>query len=146
MPAKMELPGKARVLVFGSDSTLERHMVAPLPSESCEIILAADSREALDLIHTGHVDVLVLDFDSHSREFPQFASTSSFAERHCPTLVLADSLEELILASETGVDGVLMKPLDPDQGRALIDNLLAGASMQPVAERWAPDTAFSSEA
>jgi DNA-binding response OmpR family regulator len=120
----MELPVKARVLVLGSDSTLERQVVAALPSESCEIISAADSRQALAITRIGPVDVLVLDFDSHSREFPQLASTSSFAERHCPTLVLADSLEELILASETGVDGVFMKPLDPDQGRALINKLL----------------------
>jgi len=145
MPAKMELPVKARVLVFSSDSTLERHMVAALPSESCEIISATDCRQALDITRTGHVDVLVLDFDSHCREFSQLASTFSFAERHCPTIVLADSLEQLSLASDSGVDGVLMKPLGPDQGQTVIHNLLAGASMQALAERWRPDKAPLSE-
>lgn len=146
MPARMELPVKARVLVLGSDSTLQKDMVAALPSESCEILVAADCRQALDIARTGHVAVLVVDFDSHSRELSQLASIFNFAERRCPTLVLAGSLEQLTLASETGVDGVLMKPLDPDQGRTVIHNLLAGARMQALAERWRPGTASCSEA
>ena len=67
MPARMELPVKARVLVLGSDSTLQRDMVAAFPCEICEILLAADCRQALDIARTGQVDVLVVDFDTHSR-------------------------------------------------------------------------------
>jgi DNA-binding response OmpR family regulator len=146
MPAKIQSSVKPRVLVLGSDSTHDRDMVAALPSENCEIILAADCRQALDITRTGRVDVLVLDFDSLSREFSQVASKLSFVQRRCRTLVLADSLEQLTLASETGVDGVLMKPLDPDQGRTVIHNLLAGARRQALGERWRPRTAPCSEA
>ena len=146
MPARMELPVKARVLVLGGDPNLERDVIAAFPSESCEVIWAADCRQALEMTRTGHVDVLVVDFDTHSREFSQLASVFDFAERRCSTLALAGSLEQLTLASETGVDGVLMKPLDRDQGRTVIHNLLAGGRMQALAESGRPGTANGSEA
>jgi|ERR1035441_2785029 DNA-binding NtrC family response regulator len=146
MPAGLGLPGKTRVLLLGSDSTLERDMVAALESESCEVILADDCYQALDIIKTGHVDVLVLDFDIQSREFSQLASKFNLAGRGCRTLVLADSLEQLTLASETRADGVLMKPLDPSRIRTVIHNLLGGLHAQAPAERWHPDTALVFEA
>ncbi|MGO8678360.1 MAG: hypothetical protein ACLQVX_21170 [Limisphaerales bacterium] len=134
VPAKTAAPTKARVLVLARDSSIERQMVAALPSERCEIISAANGRQALDIARTGRVDVLVLDFDSHSRHLSRLAATSGLAQRPCPTLVLADSLEELTLASETGADGVLIKPLDPEQGRTLIHNLLAEEGTPTLAD------------
>ncbi len=146
MPARIGLPVKARVLVLGDDSTLEQDVVAALRSESCEVILPADCAQALDFIRTGHVVVLVLDFDTHSREFSRLAPILSLAERRCRTLVLADSLEQLTLASETGVDGVLMKPLDPNQGRTVIQHLVAGVRTQAADEGGRPGTDCFSEA
>jgi DNA-binding response OmpR family regulator len=147
MSAVLGLPVKTRVLLLGSDSTLERGMVAALRSESCEVNLAADCRQALNITRTGQVDVLVLDFDVHCREeFSQLALEFSLAERGCQTLVLANSLEQLTLASETRVDGVLMKPLDPDYLRTVIHNLLVGVPTQALAERWRPNTALVLEA
>jgi DNA-binding response OmpR family regulator len=141
MAAKMGLPVKTRVLLLGSDSAFERTMVAALEAERCEVILADGCRQALDIIRSGHVDVLVLDLDIHSREFSHLASQCSLADGGCPTLVLADSLEQLALASESRVDGVLMKPLDPNHLRTVIDNLLAGTRTQALGECWRPETA-----
>jgi DNA-binding response OmpR family regulator len=140
MPARLGLPVKTLVLLLGNDSTLERDTVAALESESCEVILADDYCQALDIIRTGHVDVLVLDFDIHSREFSHLASKFSRAERGCRILLLADSLEQVALASENRVDGVLMKPLEPHHVRTVIDHLLTSARTQALGERWRPDT------
>ena len=139
MPAKSVSPVKPRVLLLGSDPTLERNMVAALGSETCEVLWSADCRQALDLTRTSQVDVLVLDFNIHSREFSQLASKCRFAERGCRTLVLADSLEQVALADETLVHGVLMKPLDPTHVRTVIDGLL-GARAQALTESWRPDS------
>jgi DNA-binding NtrC family response regulator len=138
--AKMGLPVKTRVLLLGSDSTFERNMVAALESESCGVILAHDCRQALDIIRFGHVDVLVLGLHIDSREFSHLASKCSLTARGCRTLVVADSLEQVALASESRVDGVLMKPLDANQLRTVIDNLLDGARTRALGERWRPDT------
>jgi|ERR1017187_2322589 DNA-binding response OmpR family regulator len=140
MPAKLGLPVNPRVLLLGSDPTFERNMVTAPESERCGVNLADDCRQALDITCNSQVDVLVLDFNIHSREFSQLASQSRFAERGCRTLVLADSLEQLALASESRVDGVLMKPLDANYLRTVIDNLLDGARIQVLGERWRPDT------
>jgi hypothetical protein len=44
----------------------------------------------------------------------------------------------LSLASETRVDGVLMKPLDPNHLRTVVNNLLAGARTYAPVEKWRP--------
>lgn len=141
MPAKLGLPVKPRVLLMGSDPTLERDVVAALRPESCEVSLAADCRQALNITRTGQFDVLVLDFDIHSREFSPLASKFNLAERGCRILVLADSLEQVVLASESWVHGVLMKPFEPHHVRTVIENLLVGARTRAVGESWRLDTA-----
>ena len=142
MPARTGLPAKTRVLLLGRDPALERDLIAALQSESCEVVSAADGRKALDMARKAHVDVLVLDFDTHPRECSRLTLKLSLAERGHRTLVLASSLEQLTHASETGADGVLMKPLDPRQVRTVIHNLLAGAYAQTLAGRWPPDPFF----
>lgn len=145
MPARIGLPIEARVLLLGSDSTLEADSVGALRSESCEVLLAADCRQALDLARTGPINLLVLDFGACSRKFSQLASIFNSANGRCLTLVLADSLEQMALANETGADGVLIKPLDPIQLSTMIHRLLAGFRTQPLAGTWPPDTVARSE-
>jgi len=130
-PTRMESRLKSRVLLWGNSPPLDSHMVAALRSESCEVTLATGRRQALGITR-GHLDVLVLDFAFHSREFSQPAS------RHCRTFVLAESLEQLILALERRVDAALVKPLGLEQVRTVIRNLLGGARMQVWAEDWHP--------
>ena len=141
MLTKAGSPVKPRVVLLGSDPTLEKKVVAALGSETCEVQCSADCRQALDLACTSQVDVLVLDSNMHSREFSQFASKCRFAERGCRTLVLADSLEQAALASESWVHGVLMKPFEPHHVRTVIENLLVRARMQALGESWRFDTA-----
>lgn len=144
MPAKMESPLKSRVLLLGIDSRLESEMATALRGESCEVILAADCRQAVEIIRGSEVDILVLDSDVPSQDLLQLASKFSFAARPCRTLVLADSLEQLTLAAETLADGVLMKPLDRNQMQAVIRNLLADAGTRGLTESRRPDnTRFS---
>lgn len=146
MSARMGSPARTRVLLLDSNSPPEPEVVAALRSEGCEIILADDCRHALDITRTGQVDVLVLDFDIHARGFSQLASKFVSAEGRCRTLVLTGSLEQLTLASETGADGVPVRPLDLKQLRIVFEYLLAGRRTQPLPERWHFDTAPLSEA
>ncbi len=141
MPARIGLPVKTRVLVLGNDSTLGRDVVATLRYESCDIFSVADFREALVITRAGDIDVLVLDLGSHSKALQQLASQFSLTERCRRTLVLADSLEQLTFASETRVDGVLIKPLDPNQVRTVFRNLLAGACIRAPIQRSRPGIA-----
>ena len=145
MPAKTLSPMKSRVLLLCSDPTLERNMVAALGSETCEVLWSADCCQALDITRTSQVDVLVLDFNIHSREFSQLASKCRFAERGCRTLVLADFLEQVALADETLVDGVLVKPLDPAHVRTAIHGLL-GARGRALTASGHPEAAPLTEA
>lgn len=146
MPAKTGWPMKPRVLLLDIDSIFESDLLAALRSESCEVILASNCRQALDIARTGHVDILVLDFDLHSQEFSRLASQFRLGETPCRTLVFARSLEQLTLASATQVDGILVKPIDLNQVRTAVHNLLAGVRTQALTESWRPDAAPLSEA
>src|ERR1017187_6910850 len=115
-------------------------MVAALRSESCEVTLTTNRRQALNITRR-HLDILVQDFAFHPRELSQPPSIA------CRTFVLAQSLEQLILALERRVEAALVKPLDPKQVRVVIRNLLCGARMEAWVEVWRPYSApFSANA
>jgi DNA-binding response OmpR family regulator len=141
----MGLPVKTRVLLLGCDSTQGSDMVATLRFEGCDVFSTADFPETLARISAGDIDVLVLDYRSHSQWFQQLSSKLSLGEACCRTLVLADSLEQLTLASETDVDGVLIKPLDTNQVRTVVRKLLTRSRISVPIERSRSDIASFSE-
>ena len=126
---------KPRALLWGSDASIETHTLAAFRSARCEVLLATDRRQAIDATHHSHVDVLVLNFRLHSREFSQLATIASLVIWPCRILVLADSLEQLALAIEAPVGGVLVKPLDPEQLRAVVHSLRTDVLRRAAAER-----------
>lgn len=145
MPARMGSPVKMRVLLLGSDSTLGRDVVATLRFESCDVFSAADFPQALAITRAGDIDLLVLDLGTHPKGLRQLASQSSLAGSCRRTLIVADSLERLTLASETRVDGVLIKPIDPTQAIRVIHNLLGGVREHALTETGRSNTAPFSE-
>lgn len=134
MSAKTDSPVKARALLLGKDATLESETVEALRAECCELILTGDREHALDIARTGYVDFLLVDFDLYSGHVSELALASDPAGKRCRILVLVHSFEQLTLACERLVDGVLMKPLDPYQVRSLINKLLADHRTHPEAE------------
>ena len=137
MPAKMGSPANIRVLLWVSDLSLENDLVATLQSEGCEVMLVPDCAQALDIMGAGCVDVLVLESSVHPGQIPRLATHLRFGKRRFQTLVLAGSIEQLALASETQADAVLMKPASSSQVRTVIRMLLA--------ERLCPETCRYSE-
>jgi len=124
VPVKVRSPLKTGVVLLGEDATVREQLRAALRSERCDALWTNDPHQALEAIRGGRADVLVVDFDTHSRSLSQLAS--GFSERRCRSLVLVGSLERLALASESGADGALLKPVDPRQARTAVHNLLAG--------------------
>jgi len=145
MPARTDTQVRARVLLLGSNSPLDRDLVTALRVDGSEVILATDRHQALDIVRTERIDILMLDFDTQAFEFEQLAARFGSAHRRCRTLVLASSLEQLALASEVGADGLLMKPLDPDRMRNVIYNLLDGVRSEDFDESRPADTLRLSE-
>lgn len=145
MPTRASSKVKTRLLLLAANSTFQQALAAALRSDNCEIILAAGCRQALDLARSLQVDVLVVDFDLHGREFSRLAPQSGFEEGHCPTLILTGSLEQLTFSYEAGTDGALMKPIDPSQLRTVIQNLLAGARAPALTGKWPPDAVLFPE-
>jgi DNA-binding response OmpR family regulator len=135
MPASTALRLSPRVVVSSCDPRLEREVVAAFQSQSCEVLLAAEHRQALGRVVAGEVDVLVVDLGIYSGELSEFASEFKHSDLRCRTLVLAHSLEQAILAMEAQADGVLMPPVDPHQLRKVIHNLLTGTGQSACAWR-----------
>jgi len=146
MPARMGSPIKMRVLLLGSDLTLGSDVVATLRFEGSDVFSAGDLPQALSIIRADDIDLLVMDLGTHSEGLQQLGLQPSLAGSCRRTLIVADTLERLILASETRVDGVLIKPIDPTQSIRVIHNLLSGVREHPVPETGRYDTTPFSEA
>ena len=143
MPAKAIMPQGLRVLWFESDASLDNGIVSALRAEGYDVNFAASEREAAEVMRAIVIDILVLDFDSHSREFEQVMAKWRAGRPGCCVLAIARSLEQLALASELAVDGVLMKPLDPSRVATVLNHLRSGLRVQ--FEEWSMEEPASSE-
>jgi DNA-binding NarL/FixJ family response regulator len=141
MPARTGSSVKRRVLLMPWDTTFERDMVAALRSENCEVFSAADSCQPLAIARACSIHLLVLDLAIDPHLVYQLWSQLNAVTRRFRTLALADSLEQLSRASETLVDGILVKRLEPNQVRTAVHNLLAGGQIRAPIERTRPDRA-----
>lgn len=136
MPSKTDSPLKLRILLLGRAGAPERMVAVALQAENCEIDIAADCSQALDTTRTGVVDLVVLDSNLSFQELTLLVSHFSSDKHCCPTIVLAESLEQLSLASNTAPDAVLLKPFSVRQIRAVIHNLLEVRCRQALMEGW----------
>jgi DNA-binding response OmpR family regulator len=140
MPAKSFTQGKPRVLLLEVDRVLETTTTTEgLRAEGYEVLVVPNWSQAIESFRTGNIDAVVINLDIPSRKLKQLVATLTAGEPHARTLVIARSLEQLILASEAGADISLIGPLDSTRIGKVMKNLLARAHTQALDERWVPD-------
>jgi DNA-binding response OmpR family regulator len=84
---------------------------------------------------TVGVDLLVLNSVFQTEALLEITAMLRAEDQPCPILVIARSLEQLVLARDDGADAVLIKPIELSRLGKVVNNLLAGGGLHPLAER-----------
>jgi len=106
---------QARVLVVDDDSAIRRMIVAALRREGYSFLEAANGRDALDLMHEQHPDVVVLDL-----MMPILSGWDVLRERahdaamrKIPVIIVSANRDpEIATAVNAGICAFLPKPFD----------------------------------
>jgi DNA-binding response OmpR family regulator len=119
-------PAKTQLLWLGENTSAERNLAAALRLEGYEVSLTSSCRHAVEIIRAHVAALLVLDVDFHCKELQHLTPRLSVPNPPCRWLAIAQSLEQLELASNLAAHMALIKPLDPIQLARALNKLLLG--------------------
>jgi DNA-binding response OmpR family regulator len=134
------MPAKGRVLLLDDDPTPESSAAIALRAENYQVFLAGNCRQAVEISRTVSIDFVVLNSALQTEALPQLIAMLSAEDQPCPILVIARSLEQLILVRDGGADAILIKPNELGRLGTVVNNLLAEGGLHTLAERRHQDT------
>ena len=135
MHAKCPMPAKGRVLLLDDDPTSESSAAVALRAENYQVFLACNCRQAVEIYRTVGIELVVLNSAFQTEALREMIAMVSAGDQPCPILVIARSLEQLVLARDGGADAVLIKPIELSRLGTVVNNLLAGGGLHALAER-----------
>lgn len=103
----------SRVLIVDDDPQIRRLVRMVLEDEGHEVCLAADGREALDLLPAANPEVIVLDMHMPELDGPGFIASYRAAPAPCAPIVLMSGERGAHIES-LGAAVILPKPFDLD--------------------------------
>jgi DNA-binding response OmpR family regulator len=132
-----------QILIVADERRLLDEISAGVDDEGTELLEALTSEQALELAATHEPDLVIADSQIQSRggvalAFDLVHEESSGRLPHIAFLLLLDRRADVFLAKRAGVEGYLVKPLDPIRLRRAKEALLAGGRY--VDESFAPPT------
>jgi two-component system response regulator MprA len=126
----------ATILIADDDARLRRMLQRTLVYEGFDVEVAADGREALDLVQACHPDLIVLDWmmpgdrDAlhHRRSLDGIEVVQRLRSQQDRTMVLMltarDAIENRVEGLQSGADDYLVKPFAPAELVARVHALL----------------------
>ncbi len=111
MPAPHE-----KIILADSDATSRETLASALGSASYETAAFATAREALDAIHEGGADLLILDStskDSHTHEIVAALRGATATESIRMILLVGAGSEDRAAALDLGADDAISRPFSP---------------------------------
>lgn len=122
------MPYTARVLVVDDDPLNRLLLSTNLKSDGHEVVEAANGREALDVLTSTPVDLVLSDIEMPEVDGHALleARRSVLALRDTPWVVVSavDEMESIVRCIKAGADDYLPKPFDPVILKARVDALL----------------------
>lgn len=122
------MPGN-RILVVDDSRAVRRAVTLMLSTEAYDCLEAADGVEAVHLLETAEVDLVLTDL--HMPNMDGFGLISAMRRlpnhRFTPVLVLTTECRDDVIKElqKSGVTGVLQKPIDRDGLRSAVKRCLA---------------------
>jgi DNA-binding NarL/FixJ family response regulator len=133
----------ALVLIASDLPALRRSLRAALEGPELEVLEAATGQEAVRVAVDEEADLAILDLQiasmggiAVSAELRNLESTGD--ADHVATLLLLDRRPDVFLARRSGVEGFLVKPIEPAKLRRAVRTLLGGGRFEDDA--WTPVT------
>ena len=127
-----------KVLLIADDEDMNRMIISKFLKNDYEIIQAEDGQKAMDVIHSTHIDVLLLDIimpELNGLEVLELIKKERELE-HIGILVATSTKEQTErTALSMGADDIVSKPYDPVVIRRRIENILAVKEMQTQKEQ-----------
>jgi two-component system response regulator MprA len=101
-----------RILVVDDEPAVRVALERALKLERYDVEMAADGKEALDLLATRHVDALVLDIGMPEVDGLEVCRRLRSAGDHTPVLMLTarDAVDDRVEGLDAGADDYLVKP------------------------------------
>jgi len=133
----------ALVLVASDLPSLRRSLRATLESPELEVIEAVSGPDAVQLAVDEAVDLAILDLQISAMGAvaicAELRNLESYdAADHTTVLMLLDRRPDVFLARRAGVEGFVVKPIEPSKLRRAVRTLLEGGTFEDDA--WRPVT------
>jgi CheY-like chemotaxis protein len=127
--------GLRRLLVVDAEPAIRALFQRLLASSGCDVLLAADAAEALDIIEgVAQVDVVVIDLDALAPAGRLAAIRERLPAAKAIVMSAAFGAEWRAGAGPMGADAILAKPIDADRlYDALLDVITPGDAADPAA-------------
>jgi CheY-like chemotaxis protein len=121
-----------RVLVVDDDPTLTSHLADLFQLEGCEVWLAQDGLQAIQLLSAGAAPHLIF-LDMHMEGFDgwDFHAELQRLGISIPTVVMTGDPHPQRCAEEIGAVAYLAKPFDLDDIRKLLDEMIVVRAGRP---------------
>ena len=131
------------ILIVADEHGLLNEVSAGIDDDDTELLESLTSEEALEFAATYEPDLVIADSQIQSRGGVALAFDLVHEETggrlpHIPFLLLVDRRADVFLAKRAGVEGYLVKPLDPIRLRKAKEALLEGGRF--IDESFAPPT------
>lgn len=119
------------ILVVEDDKNLQKLMAAVLKQNGYRVFCANDGQEALDLLDTQHIDLMVSDVMMPRTNGYDLTTALREAGYRLPILIVTarDSLEDKKKGFKAGTDDYMVKPIDMDEMMLRIAALLRRANI-----------------
>jgi two-component system, OmpR family, response regulator MprA len=117
---------RMRILVVDDEPAVRSALERALGLEAFEVDLAADGREALDLLAVRHVDAVVLDIGMPNIDGLEVCRRLRAAGDRTPVLMLTarDAVDDRVEGLDAGADDYLVKPFALKELQARVRALL----------------------
>jgi adenylate cyclase len=129
-----------RVLVVDDDAASRRLLEVRLRGMDCEVMMASDGEEALQMVDAFHPDVILLDYMMPKLSGIEVVRRLKEDERYkaIPVILITarGSQEDKITGLDAGADDYVVKPVEPFELLARVRSMLRLKRMHDELEEW----------
>lgn len=120
-----------RILVADDDKNTRKYLSAVLEAENYTVLTASDGVEALKVLESEHIDLIVLDIMMPNMDGYEFTRTLRESGSEIPVLMVSAKVlpKDRHMAFESGTDDYISKPVDPQEMLLRIKALLRRAKI-----------------
>ena len=115
-----------KVLVADDEKNGRRMLQILLNKLGCEVLVAADGREALEIIHNETINLLITDLNMPHMNGLELLSTLRQENNELPVILVTayGTVETAVEAMKQGATDFLMRPLDIEQVEIVVNHAL----------------------